>query len=128
MFIKNAEDLAIYQIALKLASEITRLVKQIPYHWDIAECNQVFRSSSSVHSNIAEGFAQRFYPKQFIKYLYIAMGSSDETKNHIKKLCNDHHIELEVTSYYIGKYKNLSVRIVNFVSYLRKRHDIKTLP
>lgn len=125
MLVKNVEDLVIYQIALQLASEVAELVKQIPYYWNIGESNQILRSSGSVHSNIAEGFAQRFYPKQFIKYLYIAMGSNDETKNHMEKLRNDNYIKSEIANDYIKKYKNLSVRIVNFVNYLRKRSDKK---
>lgn len=125
MFAKIVEELVIYQIALQLAKEINRLVKQIPYYWDIVECKQILRSSSSVSSNIAEGFSQRFYPKQFIKYLYIAMGSSDESKDHMKKLMNNSHIKKEIAEDYIKRYKSLSIKIVKFISHLRKKHNIK---
>ena len=128
MFVKTVEELVIYQIALKLTKEVNELIKQIPNYWNIEECKQILRSSSSCPSNIKEGFAQRFYVKQFIKYLYIAMGSSDESQDHLEKLSNNGHMEVKIANYYIGRYKNLSVRIVNLVSYLRKRHNIKTLP
>jgi four helix bundle protein len=128
MFAKIVEELVIYQIALELAKEVNKLVKQIPHYWDIEECRQILRSSSSVPSNIKEGFAQRFYAKQFIKYLYIAMASSDESQDHLAKLKNNGYVKSEIADGYIKRYKNLSVRILNFINYLRKKYNIKTLP
>jgi four helix bundle protein len=124
MFAKNAEELVIYQIALELTKEIDKLVKQIPHYWDIEECRQILRSSSSAPSNIEEGFAQRFYPKKFLYYLNIALGSSDESKGHLRKLYNNGHIKTEIANHYIGRYKNLSVRILKFINYLKKKHNI----
>ena len=124
MFAKTVEELDIYRIALQLAKEIDKLVKQIPYYWNIEECGQILRSSSSVPSNIAEGFAQRFYPKKFIYFLNIAIGSSDESQTHMEKLRNNGHVEIKIADDYIKRYKNLSVRILNFINYLKKKHDI----
>lgn len=125
MYAKTIEDLVIYQISLQLSTEIAGLVKVIPNNWRIKETDQILRSSSSVHSNITEGFSQRFYIKKFLHYLNIALGSSDETQNHIKKLRNDSHIKMDVANYYLNRYKNLSVKILNFINYLRKNsvHD-----
>ena len=128
MYAKTAEELEIYQIALQLAKEINKLVKQIPHYWSIEECRQILRSSSSASSNIEEGFAQRFYPKQFIKYLYTAMGSSDESKGHMRKLHNNGHIKPEIANSYIKRYKGLSIKILKFINRLRKRYNIKTIP
>ena len=127
MFAKNAEELVINQIALQLAKEIDKLVKQIPHYWNIEACGQVLRSSDSVPSNITEGFSQRFYPRKFIYYLNIAIGSSDESKVHIEKLRNNGHMEIGIANVYIKKYKNLSVRILNFINYLKRKHNITLL-
>ena len=95
MFAKRIEELRIYIIALLLANEIHCLVEKIPNWWRIKDAKQIKSSSSSVPSNIAEGFGQRFYPKKFLHYLNIAKGSSDETQNHLrllfgkKCLCHD---------------------------------------
>ncbi len=124
MYAKNIEELVIYQIALKLDKEINKLVKQIQHYWSIEECRQILRSSSSSPSNIEEGFAQRFYPKKFILYLNNAIGSSDESKGHLKKLRNNNHLKIKIADHYIGKYKNLSVRILKFINYLKKKHNI----
>jgi four helix bundle protein len=124
MFAKNVEELTIYQIALQLAKETDQLIKQIPDYWRIKESDQILRSSSSVPSNIAEGFPQRFYPRQFIKYLYISMGSSDESKTHIEKMKNNFYVRQEIADEYIKRYKNLSIKILNLIIYLKKKHSI----
>lgn len=121
MLARRLKDLIIYQIALQLATEIAELVKNIPFNWKIGEVNQILRSSSSTSSNIAEGFAQRFYPKQFIRYLNIALGSSDETQNHLRKLRSDGHLSIIRADYYIKRYKNFSVRILNLINHLRQK-------
>jgi len=114
----------IYQIALQLAKEIDQLVKQIPHYWDIEECGQILRSSSSASSNIQEGFAQRFYPKKFIYFLNISLGSSDESKGHMEKLRNNGHVKPEIADNYIKRYKGLSIKILKFINHLRKKHNI----
>jgi len=124
MFVKYVEDLEIYQIALQLAKEIYELTDKIPFNWQIEEVDDIRHSSSSVPSNIEEGFSHRFYPKQFLRYLYIAMGSSDETKSHLKKILQKNLIFKDNAEYYIKKYKNLSIKILNFITYLRKKYYI----
>ena len=111
MLVERLEDLVIHQIALQLAKEIHELVGAIPFNWKIEEVDDIKRSSSSVPSNIAEGFSQRFYTKKFLYYLYIAMGSSDETQDHLKKLFNNGHINSEKAEYYIRRYKGLSIKM-----------------
>jgi four helix bundle protein len=125
MYAKIVEELVIYQVALQLAKEINKLIKQIPRYWNIEECKQILRSSSSVPSNIKEGFAHRFYAKQFIRYLYIAMGSSDESQDHMEKLRNNNQVKIEIANDYIKRYKYLSIKILNFINYLKNKHNIK---
>ena len=123
MLVKCVKELVIYQKARQLAKEIYKLTGQIPFYWKIKEVDDIRRSSSSVCSNIAEGFGNRFYIKKFIYYLYISLGSSDETQDHLAKLANNKHIATYVARHYTKQYKDLSIRITNFITYLRKRSD-----
>lgn len=122
MLIKSISELNIYIVACQLSSEVEKLVKNITFYWDVPEVKQVIRSSSSVQANIAEGFAQRFYSKKFLHYLNIALGSSDETQNHLNKLKMKNHLNIDIDEI-TKKYKNLSVKILNFINYLRKRNE-----
>ncbi|MBU1017662.1 four helix bundle protein [Patescibacteria group bacterium] len=124
MYVKNVNELRIYQLALELAKETSNLIKQIPHYWDIEECRQILRSSSSCSSNIAEGFSQRSYVKKFINYLNIAMGSSDESQDHLTKLRNNKHITSEIAEDYIFRYKSLSVKTLNMINHLKNRSTI----
>ena len=121
-------DLRIYGIAIKLAVEIEELVHQIPYYWKINEVHQIKRSSSSVPSNIAEGFAKRIYPREFIRYLNVALGSSDESQSHLIALFKKKHIGKEKFDYYYNQYKNLSIKTLNLIKIVAKNNNIDLKP
>jgi len=125
MFVNKIEDLVIYNFALELAKELHELTDKIPYRWGIKDIDQIRRSSSSVSSNITEGFGQRFYPNKFLYYLNIAKGSSDETQNHLRSLLNKKYINYEKACYYLKRYKNLSVKILNFINHIKRKNNIK---
>lgn len=123
MLIKHYKDLEIYKIAIQLDKEVEKLIKNIPHYWSIKESDQIMRSSQSVPSNIVEGFSNRFYPKKFHYYLNISLGSSDETQKHLIALKNKKHIGNDF-NYFFKEYKDLSIKILNFINYLRKKHKI----
>lgn len=83
------EELRIYQFATHSRKEVHKEVGEIPNQWSIPDVDQLLRSSSSVSANIAEGFSRGFYPKDYLRFLVYALGSSDETKNHIHTLAED---------------------------------------
>ena len=118
-------DLKIYQISTKLSKEVDGLVDKISNNWKIKEVNQIKRSSSSVAPNIAEGYAKQVYPKEYIRYLNIALGSSDETQSHICSLYNKGYISESDYEYFKRQYKNLSVRILNLIKKIR---EVKNIP
>jgi len=55
------------------------------------------------------------------------MASSDESQDHLEKLKNNDHIKSEIVDDYIKRYKHLSIKILNFINYLKKKHNIKVL-
>jgi len=118
------EELRIYQIACRLRKEIHKEINLIPDNWVIKDVKQVRESSASICANIAEGFGRRFYPKDFIRFLYISLGSSEETKNHIQSLADSKYLSEEKAEYFFKNYKDLSVRIVNFINFLRNKYSL----
>lgn len=75
--IKSYKDLIIWQKSLDLAGDIYRLIKTFPENEKFLLCSQLQRCAISVPSNIAEGQARR-HPKEFRRFLYIALGSLAE--------------------------------------------------
>jgi len=124
MLCKIVTDLEIYRLALKASIDISNDVKKISHFWTNEDASQILRSSSSVPSNIAEGFCQRFYPKQMVHYLFIALGSSDETQNHLSALHAKNYISDIQFHTFFRQYKNISIKILNFINHLKQKHQI----
>ena len=75
--IKSFEELKVWQRAQDLAVDI---YKQFADLKDYAFRDQICRAAVSISNNIAEGF-DRKTNKEFIRFLYIAKGSSAEVKS-----------------------------------------------
>ena len=118
------DDLKIYQLAIKLAIEIKQLTEKIPYYWKIKEVSQIIESSDSIHSKIVEGWGRRFYRRDYIKFLNYSLASSDETQDHLIALHGGQHISKDDYEKYWRAYKDLSVRILNYINYQKKRFNI----
>lgn len=80
------KKLEIYQQAHRLAIEIHEMTLQLPSFERFEEGSQIRRSSKSVASNIVEGYALRKYKNEFVRYLFRAYGSCEETLEHLEIL------------------------------------------
>ena len=116
------EDLKIYNIAVNLRNELHKELNLIPDSWRIKDVKQIRESSASIPANIAEGFGRRYYPRDFIHFLIIALGSSEETKNHIGSLVTNRLISSEKGEYFFKNYRDLSVRITNYIRYKKSKN------
>lgn len=118
------QDLRIYQLAEELQLELSRALRKGKYDWKIPEVDQVARSSSSIMANIVEGYGRKSYPKDYTRFLVIAMGSSDETQNHISLLKQKKCIKNDRAESLAHKYKSLSVKILNLISFIKKENSL----
>jgi len=75
----NYHKLEVFDKAYKLALAIHKLSRQFPKEELFSLTSQIRRSSKSVALNIAEGATRRESKKTFAQFLYIAMGSCEET-------------------------------------------------
>ena len=114
-------DLRIYKLAVELRDELRQELGQIPFGWKNEDVKQAMRSSASISSNIVEGYSRRFYPKDFVHFLNISLGSSDETQNHIFALGKNGNLNQDRTVYFFNRYKTLSIQTLNFLNYWRKK-------
>lgn len=74
---KTHKDLEVWKLSVDLVTEIYQLTSTFPKEERFGLTNQIRRSSISVPSNIAEG-AARHSQKEFIQFLYIALGSQQD--------------------------------------------------
>lgn len=77
MALQTHKDLKVWQQSKDLVSEIYRLTATFPREEVYSLTAQIKRSAISIPSNIAEG-AARESNKEYIRFLYIALGSLAE--------------------------------------------------
>ena len=77
MKVKSYKDLIIWQKAKDLVKDIYATTRKFPESERYILIDQMHRSANSIPSNIAEG-QSRQYSKEFIQFLYVALGSSAE--------------------------------------------------
>ena len=79
---KTHKDLDGWKNSIKLVTEIYRITSDYPKEELYSLTSQMRRSAVSIPSNIAEG-AARNYNKEFIQFLYIALGSLSELETQL---------------------------------------------
>ncbi|MCD6579278.1 four helix bundle protein [bacterium] len=113
--LRNIEDIEIWQKGKELTIEIYNKIEKKS---DFAFQNQIKCSALSIPANIAEGFG-RGGNKEFINFLFIALGSLYETKSHLLIGWELNYFTNESKSYILKKIDNLKRSILSFIKYLR---------
>ena len=77
----------IWQLARELVIDIHKMtLHKLPKFEMYEEGSQIRKSSKSVKSTIVEGYGRRRYKQDFIRFLTYAIGSNDETIDHLENL------------------------------------------
>jgi four helix bundle protein len=119
MTIKTLEELEIWQDARRFAFAVSAIVQRPSMRRDPKLANQLADSSSSIFSNISEGFGQST-DRAFAHYLSIARGSNNEAFAQLAVAWSRGHIseaelsELQQLSSRMGK------RMTSLIEYLRR--------
>ncbi|MCJ7764630.1 MAG: four helix bundle protein [Thiovulaceae bacterium] len=74
--------LDVWQVSIEFVTDIYQLVRQFPHEEKYGLSDQLRRASVSIPSNIAEG-AARQSNKEFLQFLYIALGSCAEVETQL---------------------------------------------
>ena len=90
MTVTSYRDLVCWQLSAKLRDELIAAIATSVARRDFNFCDQIRSSARSVPSNIAEGFGRS--PRQFCRYLEIALGSLRETETHLDEALSSHYI------------------------------------
>ncbi|MEW6162619.1 MAG: four helix bundle protein [Nitrospirota bacterium] len=74
---KDYKELNVWRKGIELVIKVYRITRDFPREETYALTDQIKRAAVSISSNIAEG-ASRNTTKEFIQFLYIALGSAAE--------------------------------------------------
>ena len=81
--VKSHKDLKVWQESMNLVVEIYKISESFPNSELYGLVSQMRRATVSIPSNIAEG-AGRKGGKEFIRFLYIALGSLSEIETQLE--------------------------------------------
>lgn len=116
MKINSHKDLKVWQESMALVENIYQITKSFPSNEQFGLVAQMRRCAISIPSNIAEG-AGRKGSKEFVRFLYISMGSLSEleTQFEISRRLNYVANELEVveTIVYIRRMLSNLIKSLN---------------
>ena len=81
------QRLEVWRLARDLSVDIHRMtLEQLP-RFELHEVgSQVRRSTKSIRANIVEGYGKRRYKLEFLRHLTYALGSAQETLDHLDTL------------------------------------------
>ncbi len=81
--IKSHKDLKVWQESMELVIQIYKISEGFPDHEIYGLSSQIRRAAVSIPSNIAEG-AGRKSNKEFMRFLYISLGSLSEVETQLE--------------------------------------------
>ena len=111
------KDLIIWQDALTLVEQVYGFTTDFPSHEMYGLTSQMRRAAVSVASNIAEG-AARQTAKEFIQFLYMALGSLSELETQCIIAVRLTYLPDEGIN---GEIEQLRRKLLSFIKYRKER-------
>lgn len=109
--IKDVTDLQVYNNALTYLEDIYRIANLLPPDHRRLKY-QITEAAEKIPPQIAEGFGKKKAPREFCRFLSMALGSSDEVITHLREIKivakNYTRINTDECDEAIEKYKFLS--------------------
>jgi len=119
---KSHKDLDVWKKSIKLAKDVYKLIEILPKEERYGLSEQIKRAVISIPSNIAEG-AARESEKEFVRFLYIALGSANEldTQIEICKELNFKSVDLNQLNQIQTEISTISKMIYGLILNLKRR-------
>ena len=114
---RTHKDLDVWKLGIVLVKDVYTLTQHFPKNENYGLSSQMQRSAVSIPSNIAEG-AARQGKKEYIHFLYIALGSLAELETQI--IIAKEIAYLENSVYFENKIEELRKKLLNFIHYQKK--------
>ena len=117
--VKRFEDLEIWQLARTIENKIFEQTKTDGLKADYRLKNQINDASSSIMSNIAEGFG-RGSRLEFVNFLSFAKGSAAEVQLQLYNCLDRKYLSVEIFDEIYQIIDLLCKKISSFIAYLNK--------
>jgi four helix bundle protein len=120
----NSRDLEVWRLAREAVIAVHKMtITDLPKFELFEEGSQIRRAIKSVKSNIVEGFGRRRYKQEFVRFLTYALGSCDETADHLDTLIITKSLQNETVIADInGKLETLGRKFNLFLQGVEREH------
>jgi four helix bundle protein len=115
--ITRLEEIEIWQLARKYATDINRLLKTEPFRYEFGLKEQMKNSSGSIMDNIAEGFG-RGSKNEFVNFLTVAKGSAEESSSQLYRCLDCDLIDQTKHNELYEQVEIIVRKIPSFIHYL----------
>ena len=112
------KDLDVWKQSMLLAEDIYALTKEFPSEERFGLSSQIKRAVVSIPSNIAEG-AGRKGDKEFIQFLYIAMGSLSELETQL--ILSDRLQFVNSIEIYLNQIEKIKKMLFGLIRYVNNK-------
>ena len=112
------EDLEVFQRAYRISLEIHKASLGFPAVEQYGLGQQIRSASKSICANIAEGFGKRSYSTaEWIRYLKIAVGSSDEMRVWIRYCLDLGYVDESTWQSWSTEYKEIAKMVQGLIKH-----------
>jgi four helix bundle protein len=118
--VKSHKDLLVWQKSIEFVTLLYSITKSFPKEELYGLISQIRRAGISISSNIAEG-AARFSKKEFIHYLYIALGSASELETQLIISKNLNYISVETYDSLLKNLTEIRMMLLGLIKSLKKK-------
>lgn len=122
--------LEVWKLARELGIEIYEMtLNNLPKFEMFETGSQIRRSMKSVRSNIVEGYGKRIWKGDFVRHLTYAIGSCDETIDHLETLVETRSLTDQcLFDSLSGKLDHLKRKLVRFRQGVQREHSSPDQP
>lgn len=114
----NHKDMEVWKESIGLVKEIYKVTRKFPKEETYGLTNQLRRAAISVPSNVAEG-AARDSDKEFVRFLYISLGSLSEVETQVIIARELNYVEkIDIITSQVVKVKKL---LLGLIKYLKRK-------
>ena len=117
--------LEVYRLSHDLSLKMDSMTRKLPFLEKSKAADQIQRSSKSVPALIVEGYARRRHKAAWLNYLDQALGSADETRQHLECLFQTGVLKNSAEySKLSAACEKLSAKLGAFIKGVEKHHSL----